>query len=279
MDAHFEDGTTVYGEMLIGCDGSKSIVRELLVGKERAQLKDLDLYMFNVSVPFSAETARLQRQGHPIFKCAFHPDHPYCWFSSIQDVKDPDRPETWLFQHNFSWIHSPTPADLPDPASRIAWWKSVAAEYADPWRTVGKELPEDLNLDIDRICVWQPDMDWSQSIFGYRVIIAGDAAHCMPPHHGQGLNNALQDSASIVEELVAVKIGKKVLADAVDAYEKEMRERSLAEIPISVRTAQLNHNWERLMETPSVRMGMNRYKEDRASKNEEVELATQSKAD
>jgi 2-polyprenyl-6-methoxyphenol hydroxylase-like FAD-dependent oxidoreductase len=261
--------------MLIGCDGSKSMVREALVGEEKARLGDLDIYMFNVSVPFSAETALLQRQGHPIFKCAFHPTQPYVWFSSIQDVKDPDRPETWLFQHNFSWMKSPTPEDLPDSASRVAWWKSRAAEYADPWRTVGRELPEDINLGIDRIRVWVPDMDWSQTVFGRRVTIVGDAAHCMPPHRGQGLNNALQDSATLVEELVAVKDGKKTLADAVEAYEKEMKERSLVEIPISVRTARLGHDWRQLMETPAIKMGMNRYKADRTSKSEEVELATQ----
>ena len=52
-------------------------------------------------------------------------------------------------------------------------------------------------------------MDWSQTAFGRRVTIVGDAAHCMPPHRGQGLNNALQDSATLVEELVAVQKGEK----------------------------------------------------------------------
>ena len=261
------------GTILVGCDGSKSIVREALVGKERARLKDLGIYMFNVSVPFSAEAAKLQRHGHPIYKCAFHPIQPFVWFSSVVDVKDPDRPETWLFQHNFSWMNSPTPEDLPDSASRLAWWKSRAAEYADPWQTVGRELPENLNVPIDRITAWSPDMDWSQTEFGPRGTIVGDAAHCMPPHRGQGLNNALQDSATLVEELVAVKNGEKSLAEAVDAYEREMKERSLREIPILVRTAQLGHDWGSLMDTPAMKMGMNRYKEDRASKGEEVELA------
>jgi 2-polyprenyl-6-methoxyphenol hydroxylase-like FAD-dependent oxidoreductase len=117
-------------------------------------------------------------------------------------------------------------------------------------------------------------MDWSQTEFGRRVTIVGDAAHCMPPHRGQGLNNALQDSATLVEELSAVKNGEKTLADAVEAYEKEMKERSLQEIPISVRTALLGHDWKQLMETPAIKMGMNRYKETLASKSDEVELAT-----
>jgi 2-polyprenyl-6-methoxyphenol hydroxylase-like FAD-dependent oxidoreductase len=129
-----------------------------------------------------------------------------------------------LFQHNFSWMNLPTPEDIPDSASRLAWWKSRAAEYADPWRTVGVELPEDLDLGIDRIRVRRLDMDWSQTEFGRRVTIVGDAAHCMPPHRGQGLNNALHDSATLVEVLVAVENGEKILRDVVEAYEKEMKE-------------------------------------------------------
>jgi 2-polyprenyl-6-methoxyphenol hydroxylase-like FAD-dependent oxidoreductase len=130
-----------------------------------------------------------------------------------------------------------------------------------------------LDLGIDRIRVRRPDMDWLQTQFGRRVTIVGDAAHCMPPHRGQGLSNALRDSATLVEELAAVENGEKTSTDVVEAYEKEMKERILREIPTSVRTAQLGHDWRQLMETPAIKMGMNRYKEDRAPKREEVELA------
>jgi 2-polyprenyl-6-methoxyphenol hydroxylase-like FAD-dependent oxidoreductase len=127
-----------------------------------------------------------------------------------------------LFQHNFSWMNSPTPEVVPDSASRPAQWNR-SRRVSDPWRTVGVELPEDLDLDIDRIRVRRPDMDWSQTEFGRRVTIVGDAAHCMPPHRGQGLSNALHDSATLVEELVAVENGEKTLGDVVEAYEKQMK--------------------------------------------------------
>lgn len=270
--ANFEDGTSATGTLLVGCDGSKSVVREALVGKDMAQAEDLDLNMFNVSCPFSTETAELQRVGHPVFKCAYHPEGTL-WFTAIQDVKDPDRPETWLFQHIFSWMGPPRPEDFPDQASRLAWWKLKAEGYAEPWRTVGKELPENLNLGVDRITVWRPTMDWSKTEFGGRATLAGDSAHCMPPHRGQGLNNALQDAATLVDKLAAVKNGEKNLTEAVEGYEKEMKQRSLQEIPISVRTAQMAHDWELLMDTPAIKLGMNKYKEERASKHEGLELA------
>jgi hypothetical protein len=41
--AAFADGTTASGSLIVGCDGAKSVVREALVGKEAAQVEDLDI--------------------------------------------------------------------------------------------------------------------------------------------------------------------------------------------------------------------------------------------
>lgn len=86
------------------------------------------------------------------------------------------------------------------------------------------------------------------------------------------MNNTLQDSATLVGELVSVKRGEKSLAKSVQANEKAMKERTLLEMPISVRTARLGHDWEGLMEMPAIRMGINRYSAERSVKNEGVQL-------
>lgn len=78
-------------------------------------------------------------------------------------------------------------------------------QYADPWRLVGAELPDDLNLGLDSITSWVPSMDWFTTPFDHHITLAGDAARCMPPHRDQGLNNALQDTANLVEQLVAAQ--------------------------------------------------------------------------
>jgi len=216
--------------------------------------------------------------GHPVFKNSYHPAG-FMWWQSAQDIKDPNKPETWLFQNCFSWIGAPRPEDFPDPASRLAFWRSKAELFAEPWRTVGAELPKDLKFETDRTTVWRPNMDWSKNELGGIVTLAGDAAHCMPPHRGQGLNNALQDAAMLVDELVAASKGEKSLRNAVESYEKEMKERSLQEIPFSIMQAQMVHSYDTLMDAPFFKMGMNKYKEDMAAKNQPIEKATQEKTD
>jgi len=257
----FEDGTSDSASLIVGCDGAHSVVRPYLVGKDAAELEDLDIQMFNLSCSFPKEVALLQRQTSPISKNCYHPTTGCMWWQSIQDVKDPDKPETWLFQNILSWIGAPRPQDFPDQASRLTFWQEKAKEYADPWHTVGENLPKDITWTTDRTTIFQPTMDWSTSELGGVVTIAGDAAHAMPAFRGQGLNNALEDAAKLVDELVAVKAGKQTLSDAIIAYEKEMKARTMVEMPISIAQADASHKWEKLMEAPVFKLGMNKHRE------------------
>lgn len=275
MIATFADGSTAEGNLVVGCDGANSAVRECILGKEAAQVEDLDIQMLNVSCSFPKETAMLQRMGHPVFKNSYHPDG-FMWWQSIQDVKDPMAPETWLFQNVLSWIGEPRAEDFPDPASRMKFWKEKAEKFAEPWRTVGRDLPNDLPVIVDRTTVWRPTVDWSGK-FSHRVTIAGDAAHPMPPHRGQGLNNALQDAAVLADELKAVKADRKSLSDAVTAFEKDMKQRTLEEIPISIAQAQMVHSFDTLMNAPFFKHGMQKYREDQEAKGQGVEGATAPK--
>ena len=257
----FADGTSAQGTIIVGCDGAKSIVREVLLGKDVAKLEDLDINMINISCAYSADTAKLLRTKHPCFKNSYHPTQGTMFWQSIQDVKDPDRPETWLFQNILSWIGAPRPEDLPDQAARTAFFKSKAEEYAEPWRSGALEIPDDLTFGIDRTTIFTPSMSWSD-VLGGNVTLAGDAAHAMPPHRGQGLNNALEDAARLVGELTATRDGKKSLNEAIRKYEEDMRARTLKEIPISVMQAKMVHSWDDLMNAPMIKMGMNKLKEE-----------------
>ena len=99
----------------------------------------------------------------------------------------------------------------------------------------------------------------------------------MPPHRGQGLNNGLQDAATLVEQLGAVSKAGKTLLEAVQAYEENMKERAKEELSISVRQARMVHNFDTLMNAPFIKLGMHKQKEAEAlekAKQEAQGIAT-----
>ena len=80
---------------------------------------------------------------------------------------------------------------------------------------------------------------------------------------GQGLNNALMDSASLVDWLAVVKV-KEAVREAVGEYEAEMRERGAKEVRLSVQTALSSSDWSSLMSSPMVKFGLKRQVEAEA---------------
>lgn len=75
VTVEFQDGTQATGNIVIGCDGSHSRVREFLVGVEAAKMQDLPLTMINhARATYTAEQAQQLTAYHPIVKLAKLPD-------------------------------------------------------------------------------------------------------------------------------------------------------------------------------------------------------------
>jgi len=207
--------------------------------------------MFNFPAKFSAETGRLIRAQQPIFFNSLHP-HGYLFMLRVQDVLDPADAATWKFQILFTWQGHPFVEELDTQEKRTAWLRGKSVEYAEPWRTVLSQIPEDATFGIDRTTLWKP-VDWSNSPLAGQVTCAGDAAHAMPPFRGQGLNNGLEDAAQLTERLVKVKADAHGWREAVLDYDEEMRARGVREVGISQQSALMLHDYDKVVSLLVVR--------------------------
>ena len=76
----------------------------------------------------------------------------------------------------------------------------------------------------------RPLASWSRG----PVVLLGDAAHAMLPHHGQGANQAIEDAAVLAAELSGSSIGSSIdggidgagVAEALDRYQRRRRART-----------------------------------------------------
>lgn len=74
ITAYFDDSSSVTARILIGCDGSRSKVRDILIGdKKLSDNRKAPYTLFNFTATFPDDVARSLRDIHPIFKVCYHP--------------------------------------------------------------------------------------------------------------------------------------------------------------------------------------------------------------
>jgi hypothetical protein len=84
----------VTGSLILGTDGPRSKVRELLFGPEKGAVSPMDIVHSNVAVVYhDAEKAQFVRSAHPSFSCMVHPNNFMSFISSKSSYKFP-RPHT-----------------------------------------------------------------------------------------------------------------------------------------------------------------------------------------
>ena len=103
------------------------------------------------------------------------------------------------------------------PGEDIATMNTEATAWTllEPWVT-----PE--TAILERHTVWRFEAKWAEDWRRGRILIAGDAAHLMPPFAGQGMCAGLRDAASLSWKLDLVLRGES-RADLLDSYVEERK--------------------------------------------------------
>jgi 2-polyprenyl-6-methoxyphenol hydroxylase-like FAD-dependent oxidoreductase len=254
--AHFADGSSADGDLLIGADGSNSRVR----GQYLPELSRLDIGVFNVAgrYPLTARSAA----GLPseLTSGSGYVLTPRSDAMFVSAWRAPERtaeqaPE-WAPRQAPEGASELAPEQSPEGAPRSApdgidgidaedyvLWAYAAARSrfpADVEQWAGSALRD---LVLARTDGWAPALrrlvaecdpatvapvvlrsmptlyPWPAST----VTLLGDAIHNMSPMAGIGANTALRDAGLLRGALIEVAGGRRDLVDAVAGYEREMR--------------------------------------------------------
>ncbi|KAL9604406.1 MAG: hypothetical protein Q9219_000594 [cf. Caloplaca sp. 3 TL-2023] len=251
VTANFEDGSAVTGDLLIGTDGANSKVREFLLGPPRAALTPLPLLGSMAVESMPADLARKMRDINPLYNVGYHPEG-VCTYMSINDVPDPSRPGTWKWMFSLTWPDKDS--SVPDDVdTKKQQWLSWAEKLAEPFRSAYLAIVPNANIWCNRLAEWRTE-PWDNR--SGRVTLAGDAAHPMTYHRGQGLNNAILDAAFLCQSLNEHHQRGKPIKETLATYEKEMQERGRAAVISSGENSLMVHDWEQLKQSPVFTLGL-----------------------
>ena len=258
VTAHFSDGTSATGSVLVGADGARSSTRQTLLGPTAGAIHRLPYVSTFVQRKFTYEQALYLRKFHPLFLVCAHPGGHIAFFG-MQDIADPDDPSSWTFFFYISWKSSLEEQEATKTwtdAQRLAQQKDFAKSFCNPWKSAYEWTPDDAPVWYMGLTDWDPGME------GHRwdnhnglITMVGDAVHPMTYQRGQGLNHSLTDAGKLRDALIEVQRGgdRKSL---ITAFEDEMIERGGTEVRDGTANTMLLHDWEQVKQSPFFTKGM-----------------------
>lgn len=187
---------TVRAAYVVGCDGSRSTVREQ-VGLTQTRT-DHDRLMVLLVFRSPQLHTLLERFPGKSYYNVLHPELKGYWkFLGRVDLGN-----TWFF-------HAPVPLGTTENNFDFRGFLH---------ETVGEKF----DMEFEHIGFWDLRFAVADSYRKDRVFIAGDAAHSHPPYGGYGVNSGFEDARNLAWKLAAV-IQKRASDALLDSYDAERR--------------------------------------------------------
>jgi 2-polyprenyl-6-methoxyphenol hydroxylase-like FAD-dependent oxidoreductase len=232
--AHFEDGSSADGDVLVGADGAASRVRHQLL--PHAQRIDTGIVMVSAKLPLDAFVRG--EAPPPIFKgptLILGPRASSMFTGAVEYRSDHssayDREEyvMWGFSAHRDAF------GLAGAVDNIAFADARAAVLAQMpnWSHNLRRLVERAeasSLTSFAVKSSVPIAPWATS----RVTLLGDALHNMTPFRGIGANTALRDAVLLRDALVSVEGGERDVLVALSDYEQEIIQYGFAAVRASL---------------------------------------------
>jgi 2-polyprenyl-6-methoxyphenol hydroxylase-like FAD-dependent oxidoreductase len=257
VTAHFDDGSSTTGGILIGADGARSTTRQLLLGTKLGSIDRLPYAATFVQRRFTREQALHLRSFHPLFLASAHPSNNFAFFG-MQDAAEADDPTTWTFFFYISWQSSLQEQEdtKVNDSQRLAQQKEFAKNFCDPWKSAYEWTPDDAPVWYMGLTAWDPSHEGHQwDNRGGRITLVGDACHPMTYQRGQGLNHSVTDAGKLRDALINISEGADQ-KETITAFENEMIKRGGTEVRDGIANTTLLHDWGKVKQSPLFTKGM-----------------------
>jgi len=216
--AHFSDGTSVEGDLLVGADGVYSRLRRRYLpdfnpvdteGRAIYGNTDKILERFNKVASEWMTIISDENQVHLFLEFINFPSDPGKVSPHLASVKD------YVY-----WVMVSGSSNYPlsdeeffslDAEGTAALSRKMTKDW-DPSLRAVIELQQDETASVVRITTITGPTKWKPT----NVTLLGDAVHAMPPTGGSGANTALSDAQTLVGVL------KKSGIDRIGEYEAQM---------------------------------------------------------
>ncbi|PLN77494.1 FAD/NAD(P)-binding domain-containing protein [Aspergillus taichungensis] len=224
----FEDGTSAKGDVLVGADGIKSVVREHLIQRPSDEvLKLVPLAAIVGEVDMSGEAFKRQLAlGHSAY-IYISPDLGFWNFGGLHHVNADG------VSGRHYWMYMEPDANVAEPdhwlqkasqAEKHEYVMQKVSKLPLKFREIFESTPASGIKPEPHI--WR-DLEL-ESLPAGRVILMGDAAHAMTPFRGEGGYHTFIDALQLSKILGKVDSSDLgALKSAVAEYNEEMLERGV----------------------------------------------------
>jgi 2-polyprenyl-6-methoxyphenol hydroxylase-like FAD-dependent oxidoreductase len=253
--AHFEDGSTAEGDVLIAADGVNSPVRRQYL--PHAEPVDTGVVTLGGRIPLTDGVMAMLPPRMLDGPVIVVPQDTCSLFMAVWKREaggaehlrklgledNPEDDDHVVFGFGMRREHLGLGGDL--AAMTGATLKDAIRRKVKLWHPTVRKLVELLDareMTPNRIRSSKPLAAWQTT----RVTLLGDAIHSMTPYRGIGANIALKDAALLCSKLVEADRGRQPVLDAIAEYESAMRVYGFAAVAASLKSMRQTTGEKRL---------------------------------
>lgn len=231
-DIFFDNGSTVYADLVIAADGANSKLRKYLtnIAPVYSGLTIVEGNIYNAATK-APELWKLVKGGK-IFALGLEKsiilsakgDGSLSFYTGTKEAEN--------------WVKT-SGINFEDKQEIYNWFKERFADWGNEWHEL---FESDDSYFVPRPQYHFPlDQQWESLP---NLTMLGDAAHRMPPYAGEGVNMAMLDAFELAEELTANNFSD--VKTAISRYEKAMCQRAAEITEVTLQSMENMHSKEAL---------------------------------